>query len=65
MIGGYHTAIYAFIMEISNPIIAATQYSFITNIFNVLEWTGATLGDSFISLLVYSCTFCIKAGFLI
>lgn len=37
MIGGYHAATCAYIMDITNPKIAATEYSVITSLFNVEE----------------------------
>jgi len=63
MIGGYHAAICALIMDITNPKIAATQYSLITSIFNVGEWTGGTLGGTFVSLLGYTRAFLYSGWF--
>lgn len=62
-IGGYHAASSALIMDITNPKIGATQYSFITSIFNVGEWTGGTLGGTFVSLLGYSRAFLYSGWF--
>lgn len=63
MIGGYHAAICALIMDITNPKIAATQYSLITSIFNVGEWTGGTLGGTLVSLLGYGRAFLFSGWF--
>lgn len=63
MIGGYHAAICALIMDITNPKIAATQYSLITSIFNVGEWTGGTLGGSLVAALGYGRAFLYSGWF--
>jgi MFS family permease len=63
MIGGYHAATCALIMDITNPKIAATQYSLITSIFNIGEWTGGTLGGTFVSLLGYTRAFLYSGWF--
>jgi PAT family beta-lactamase induction signal transducer AmpG len=63
MIGGYHAAICALIMDITNPKIGATQYSLITSIFNVGEWTGGTLGGTFVLLLGYGRAFLYSGWF--
>jgi predicted MFS family arabinose efflux permease len=62
-IGGYHAATGALIMDITNPKIGATQYSFITSIFNIGEWTGGTIGGSLVLILGYGRAFLYSGWF--
>ena len=63
MIGGYHAALSSVIMDICNPKIGATQYSLISSISNIGEWTGGTLGGTFISLIGYGRAFLYSGWF--
>jgi PAT family beta-lactamase induction signal transducer AmpG len=54
MIGGYHSATCAYVMDITNPKIAATEYSVITSLFNVGEWAGGSFGGSLVAAIGYS-----------
>jgi len=63
MIGGYHAAICAYIMDITNPKIAATEYSVITSLFNVGEWAGGSFGGSLVAAIGYSRLFLYSGWF--
>jgi len=63
MIGGYHAATCAYIMDITNQKIAATEYSVITSLFNVGEWAGGSFGGSLVAAVGYTGTYLYSAWF--
>ena len=63
MIGGYHAATCALIMDITNPKICATEYAALTSLFNVGEWAGGTLGGTLVVAFGYGRAFLYSGWF--
>ena len=63
LIGGYHAAICALIMDITNPKVAATEYSIMTSLFNVGEWAGGAFGGSLVAAVGYTRMFLFSGWF--
>jgi PAT family beta-lactamase induction signal transducer AmpG len=63
LVGGFHAATCAYIMDITNPKIAATEYSVITSLFNVGEWAGGSFGGSLVAVVGYARSFLYSGWF--